>query len=172
MGTNPASTVTWTPFWDRENEVFDKPGWLKIYEAERAEQKRNSGKTHFRTQSPTRSRIELLVNTIGGPNRVLETNLYAVSTPSEKNLKPADRVSLVFEFLLQTIKPKALFIHGDTAASYFRERYNLLHLGGSSRVSLAYGDCPVILAPHLAARMGAVTNAGVVAWAQALKAAL
>ena len=172
VGTNAASAVTWSRFWDHEREVFDKTNWLRTYEAERAEQKRSRGKTRFRAQSPTRSRIELFVNAVGGINQVLETNIYSVSTPSEKDLKPADRATAIFEFLLETIKPKALFVHGDTASSYFRENYGVSADGELYRVAFPHGECPAIFVPHLAARMGLVTNAQVVSWAHKLMAVL
>lgn len=172
VGTNAASTVSWSPFWDSEREIFDKAAWLQTYEHERAEQKRRKGKTRFRAQSPTRSRIELFVSAATRTNGVLETNIFAVSTPSEKDLKPSDRETAIFEFLLETIKPKALFVHGETAAAYFRQKYRIIPDGDLHRVALPYGDCRVIFTPHLAARMGLVTNDRVLSWARQLTASL
>lgn len=172
LGTNPASTVSWASFWNAENEIFDKTGWIPAYEEERVAEKRAQGRSRVSRQSLTRRRIEILINTLGQNHHVLETNVFSISTRSEKNLMPADRVSEIFEFLLQTIKPKALFVHGSTAASYLRSRYQLTVTGERTIASFSYGEIPLFIAPHLAARKGLVTHAKVFEWGEAIKAVM
>lgn len=65
VGTNPSSTVSWSQFWDYDSEAFDKNSWAKVDEQERAAKKLAQGKSRFRPQSVTRSRIEILINALG-----------------------------------------------------------------------------------------------------------
>ncbi|WP_141104118.1 hypothetical protein [Noviherbaspirillum denitrificans] len=168
VGTNPASTVSWASFWDKERATFNKEKWLHVYEEERAAKKRAQGKTGFHRWSTTRSRIEILNDALGAQHRALETNLYSVSTPKENDLTRADKIPLIFNFLLRSIKPKALLVHGDATAQYLRKTYKWSEAVGCSVMSFEYGSAAILFTPHLAARGGLVTNEKVKEWGRML----
>jgi len=54
------------------------------------------------------------------PFRCLETKVFSVASSTTALLKPADRTTTVFEFLLQTIKPRVVLAHGAEAADALR----------------------------------------------------
>ena len=55
----------------------------------------------------------------------METNLFVKATPTAQELNSGDRKSEVFEYLLETIKPKIIFIHGNEVKDYFEKLYNI-----------------------------------------------
>ena len=51
--------------------------------------------------------------------------MFVKATPTADELKSQDRESSVFEYLLETIKPKILFIHGNEVIEYFEKLYGI-----------------------------------------------
>ncbi|MFT7033782.1 MAG: hypothetical protein ACJA2S_002290, partial [Cyclobacteriaceae bacterium] len=98
--------------------------WLESYILERKLKPLKPNKTRRNKLSNTRQRIEWIVESIK-PFKTLETNLFVKATPTANELMSEDRESSVFEFLLETIKPKIIFIHGNEVIEYFENLYNL-----------------------------------------------
>ena len=112
VGFNPATEMKrlFLDDWD-DNYGFTKSGWLKHYMEERANIPLGPTKKKRNKLSNTRSRIEWITETVS-VTKCLETNLYSKATKSAKELKPIDRDIEVFKFLVDSIKPKVLFLHG------------------------------------------------------------
>jgi len=165
VGTNAASTVPWSQFWDPSKCSFDKNAWFTAYKVARQQKPLSAGKTRRTSVSRSRSRIDIFVNGLASKRKVLETNVYSVSTPSENELHPKDRLSSIFEFLVDQIKPQLLFVHGETARAFLEAKYGIDALGGQAVIRLPHGDTPAILTSHLAARKGGVTNQMIATWA-------
>lgn len=110
-------------FWSKENG-FNKSEWLESYILERKLKPLKPNKTRRNKLSSTRQRIEWIVESIK-PIKTLETNLFVKATPTADKLMSEDRESSVFEFLLETIKPKIIFIHGNEVIEYFEKLYGI-----------------------------------------------
>ena len=104
VGINPGKSSGFWPHWNALRGC-DKRGWLQDYLAE-----------HGR-YSPTRERIERLFKALG-PLRCLETNIYTFPSRRESDLDAAHRDTRVFDFLLKTIRPRLLFVHGNSAVQH------------------------------------------------------
>jgi hypothetical protein len=100
IGINPA---TETPFWDFWNENgCDKEAWLRRYlEIEGS-------------YSPTRKRIEFIVDGLAPEVRALELNLYPYSSPREAKLDKELRDRRVFDYVLTLAEPKLMFVFGGS----------------------------------------------------------
>ena len=125
VGINAATEMQqdfWS-FWSEE-AGFNKAKWLESYKAERAAQPLKKGKTRRNTVSNTRKRIDWIVDATK-PVKILETNLFVKATPTAKELKAGDRRSEVFEYLLETIKPEVIFLHGKQTIKYFEKLYDI-----------------------------------------------
>ena len=111
VGANAATVMG--DFWDfwHSGIGMDKATWFEAYKADRAQQPLRAGKTRRLALSPTRRNIDLVVEG-ASPFRCLETNVFSVASSTTALLKPADRTTAVFEFLLQTIKPRVVLAHG------------------------------------------------------------
>lgn len=121
VGINAATEMEndfWS-FWSTD-KGFNKEEWLNFYTIERESAPLKLGKTRRNKLSSTRQRIEWLVETIK-PIRTLETNLFVKATPTANELKKEDRKSLVFEYLLKTIQPKLILIHGNEVIDCFEK---------------------------------------------------
>lgn len=101
VGINPATDVKIWPHWSIETGV-DKVAWLREYRNELSK------------FTPTRLRIERLVKAIA-PARVLETNIFHQYSKREKYLRNDQRTTDVFDFLIETLKPKLVLVHGKSA---------------------------------------------------------
>jgi hypothetical protein len=107
VGLNPRTQTPFWRYWDTEYGC-SKVRWLKAY-------KRREGRL-----GRTRQYIEILFEAMA-PVRCLETNLYAAWSNRLADL-PADRRSTeVFDFLLHTIKPRLLLIHGRKAIRHLEK---------------------------------------------------
>ncbi|MBD0833555.1 hypothetical protein [Aestuariibaculum sediminum] len=125
VGINSATEMQndfWS-FWSPENG-FNKAQWLESYILERKLKPLKPNKTRRNKLSNTRQRIEWIVEKTK-PFKTLETNLFVKATPTADELLSEDRESSVFEFLLDTIKPKIIFIHGNEVIEYFEKLYDL-----------------------------------------------
>ena len=62
-------------------------------------------------------RIERIVRPVSRA-RVLETNVFHYHAPREKDLPIKFRKTAVFDFLLSTLKPSILLVHGRSATQH------------------------------------------------------
>ena len=53
-----------------------------------------------------------------GPERVLETNVFHHRSRREADLASAQKQTTVFELLLETLKPRVVFVHGKSAVTH------------------------------------------------------
>ncbi|ESZ56005.1 hypothetical protein X727_33020 [Mesorhizobium sp. L103C119B0] len=115
VGFNPATDMR-TDFWEfwRPGYGYDKVAWFKRYLEERAAKPLKPGKTLRQKVSATRRHMECFVEGAAGV-RVLETNIYAKASDDMKSLDLASREIAPFRFLLKTIKPKVIVVHGKPA---------------------------------------------------------
>ena len=136
VGINPGKSSAFWPHWSTQGGC-DKQGWLTDYLS-----------THGRF-SPTRARIERLFAAIA-PIRCLETNVYPIPSPREVNLAKSDRDSRVFDYLLESLRPAVLFVHGNTAVKYMARLLDEdLPLGEFVQVSHRGRSFDVIAGYHL-----------------------
>ena len=121
-----AATEMNSYFWSflSNEKGFKKSEWLKSYILERKLKPLKPNKTRRNKLSNTRQRIEWIIESIK-PIKTLETNLFVKATPTADELKSEDRKSSVFEYILETIKPKILFIHGNEVIEYFEKLYGI-----------------------------------------------
>jgi hypothetical protein len=107
VGINPVVGVPLWDYWSPESGV-NRTAWLSAYRKERK-------------FTQTRHRIEWLVEVIRPEARVLETNVFHHCSPRESGLDPKLRDPKVFTFLLETLKPKIVFVHGGLAVREFKK---------------------------------------------------
>lgn len=107
VGLNPATPLrsSFWEFWD-DSFGFNRATFEKEYGALRP------------TKTGNRPRIEA-VSKAFPKGACLETNIYASPTKSAPMLRPAQKRTAGFEFLFQTIQPRALFIHGAPTVKFF-----------------------------------------------------
>ena len=115
VGTNPA-TQTRSDFWDfwRNSYGFDKQAWFSSYLKDRQALAARNPAKRVRSISNTRQRLEWLIEE-AAPLACLETNLFVKATASERDLLLVDRQTAIFEFLLNTIRPRLIIAHGKQA---------------------------------------------------------
>jgi hypothetical protein len=122
VGLNPASPMQ-SGFWDfwREGVGFDKATWMEAYIAERASRPLTPGKVRRNKISRSRAVIEHILGELE-MTRCLETNIYAAATEEFREL-PADlRDTKVFDFLLETIRPDVIIVHGISAVEHIESK--------------------------------------------------
>lgn len=112
VGANSASKVAFWKFWKVETG-FERENWLECYRSARSK----DGKA---PTSPTRQRIDKIVGA-AAPAKILETNLYSVATPREADLRKEDKQLAVLEFLLSSISPRVILVHGASARRHFEK---------------------------------------------------
>lgn len=150
VGANPATDMDkpfWA-FWDATSG-FRKSEWFEEYKAERLRRPLKPGKTRRNAVSNTRARLDWIVQG-AAPVRCFETNVYAEPAEVLPDLPAEARGTQVFEYLLQTIRPRVLFLHGKDAQDYFSAliRQRLIE-GDESRISLNGRETVVLPMPHL-----------------------
>ncbi|MBM5574928.1 hypothetical protein [Deefgea sp. CFH1-16] len=104
VGINPGKNSEFWPHWNAIKGC-NKRGWMEDYCAK-----------HGRL-SPTRARIERLFKAMG-TLRCLETNIFPFASPRESDLDASLRNTRVFDFLLKSIRPQVMFVHGATAIEH------------------------------------------------------
>jgi hypothetical protein len=52
------------------------------------------------------------------PHRCLETNVFSTATATRADLSAEDRTSEIFDFLIRSIRPKCLVVHGTDAVEH------------------------------------------------------
>lgn len=108
VGLNPGVAVPFWQHWDVTNGC-DKAGWLDAYR-------------HLHQRyGPTRKRIELLFEALSN-YRCVEANLYPIPSKRLSNLPRELRSLALFEYLLEVLRPRLLFVHGADAVAYLRSR--------------------------------------------------
>ena len=130
VGYNPATEMTadWWDFWD-PSYGYRRDVWFEEYQRERAMRPLKPGKTRRPAVSNTRRVIDWVVDS-AAPIRCLETNIYAAATDTAAALAEKQRVTAPFDFLLHTIRPRVILVHGDEAID---------HLGKLSETNLTWG---------------------------------
>lgn len=125
VGINAATEMdkNFWEFWST-NLGFEKEEWLNQYILERRLKPLKPNKIRRNKLSNTRQRIEWIVSEIK-PIKTLETNLFVKATPTADELKKEDRESLIFEYLIETIKPKVIFTHGKEVKKYLEKIFNI-----------------------------------------------
>ena len=115
VGLNPATSLN-TDFWSfwESGRGFAKARWYESYLADRADKPLKPGKKIRLKVSPTRRNIDAFVEGAGDV-RVLETNIYASASADLRSLEHKDRETTPFEFLLESIRPKVIVVHGKPA---------------------------------------------------------
>jgi len=122
VGFNAATEMQakFDEFWSNV-DGFNKSEWLKCYISERQAKPLRPGKTRRNRVSATRQRIEWLTEYLH-PFSCLETNLFSKATVDAKSLDKSDQTTEVFDFLLDTVKPKLIITHGIDARRYFENK--------------------------------------------------
>jgi hypothetical protein len=137
VGINPGTDTPFWPFWSVANGC-DKPSWLKTY-LDR----------HGRL-GPTRERIERLFKA-ARPTRVLETNIFHRASKREAALPRTHQTTTVFDFLLKTLHPRVMFVHGGSAIKHLERLTNCsLPLSEFTTVQYQGYKFDVIAGHHLA----------------------
>ena len=125
-------------FWS-ESFGFDKNRWFTSYINERMEKPLKQGKTRRNKISNTRQRIEWILSSLKDI-KCLETNIYSIATMKSSELSENEMISSTFEFLLKTVKPKVILVHGKdaklflekmTELTFINETFNTIELNGS-----------------------------------------
>jgi len=119
IGINPATKME-TSFWDYYGENgFNKKKWFEDYKKSREREKKRT------LLSPTRKKIEYLVNEIFPEYHCLETNVFSAPSKNLKSLGNSLKSSDILKYLITKIRPKALFIHGSDPAEFIRNEFNV-----------------------------------------------
>jgi len=122
VGFNPATALA-ADFWQfwHPGHGFDKAAWFAAYVKERQLRPLKPGKTRRNTISNTRRVIEWVLEGVS-PVTCLETNIYASPTEQAVDLASKQRVTAPFDFLLSTINPRVIVVHGADAAAHIQSK--------------------------------------------------
>jgi len=98
VGCNPATTLdsSFRKYILDDSGKFDFSAFMNDYKAERSRQETKTGRQKSEI-SPTRQRLEE-IRKAAAPTQILETNVYASSTPTQAELR--DRNTDIFKFLV------------------------------------------------------------------------
>ena len=143
VGFNAATEMKseFSKFWD-DAKGYDKKEWLEEYKNEIPKQRK-------RKISPTRERINR-ISEAAKPLLCLETNIYAMPTPKAKDLKQLHKSTALFEFLLQEIKPRVVFVHGVKAIRFMEGlTSSILNSNKENIVELFGNGTYIITGSHL-----------------------
>lgn len=139
---NPATEMERLFLDDWCDNGFDKKQWMKYYVEERQNKVSKTGRKSNKL-SNTRQRIEWLSKSL--PYQCLETNLYSKSTRKANDLKPEDKDTTLFQFLIDEIKPKVLVIHGVQVKKDFEKLFNLSLKQDDFLTCTIYGNSVLIV---------------------------
>ena len=123
VGLNPGLAVPFWRYWNAE-EGCDRSGWLRAYRNARPQ------------IGPMRRRIELLFDALSG-YRCVESNLYPLPSRRLLDLPRALRSTALFDYLLETLRPRLLFVHGTEAVAHLRT-LSSKHLPTDQPTSIEY----------------------------------
>jgi len=117
IGINPATTMSENFFKFWENDKFDKKSWFEYYRKTRINE--------YYEISPTRRKIETLINDDFKNYNCLETNIYSKASKSISDLNNQNKNTDLLLFLIEAIKPKALFLHGKNPEKFIRQIFKI-----------------------------------------------
>lgn len=140
VGINATTKLDFWRFWT-DDYGFHKEKWLKAYQEERVEK----GK---RAITPTRNKIGILIKELA-PHKCLETNLYATATARASQLEKEEQSTRIFEFLLETIQPRIIYLYGSEPFEYFSWQIKGLKQNEIRVAELAYGKVSLYATRHL-----------------------
>lgn len=150
VGFNPATNLNqsfWS-FW-QPGYGFQKAEWLKVYKQERQSKPLSPGKRRRNEISNTRRVIEWIIMELA-PIKCLETNIYSKPTEQARDLKEKERATQPFDFLLNTICPEIMLLHGQGAVKYVEKIFNhQLTLNNLEYIEAEWGKVKVMAVPHL-----------------------
>ncbi len=116
VGLNPATQLGnfFGCYWS------DDRGFLRDdFEADYSHMRKSQGKKQVVT--PTRQRIDAFVKG-ASPEPCLETNIYAVPTENESQLKLIkDKNTDIIKYLIKRIRPDGIFVHSHAARKLFQK---------------------------------------------------
>jgi hypothetical protein len=123
VGVNPRENMAFRPFWN--GHEYNKNAWEKEYlwqRYKRAIADMAAGREPDAIASKTRKKIEVFCQS-AFPIRVLETNIYPVSTDKEKELElhPGYMDHSVFALLLRELQPRVIIAQGATARTFISQ---------------------------------------------------
>jgi hypothetical protein len=127
VGINPARDVPLWPYWSVDAGV-NKRAWLQAY------------LKRYGKYTSTRQRIERLV-VATAPARVLETNVFHHQSHRQSALTRELQSTEVFDFLIATLKPEMVFVHGQPAVRHLqrltsvvfdRDKFKTVHYAGTT----------------------------------------
>jgi hypothetical protein len=122
VGFNPA-TVLNAQFWQfwHPSFGFDKSCWFEAYKTVRQQRPPKPEKVRRNAVSNTRRTIEWVLEE-ARPVRCLETNIHATPSGRAAYLARDRRGTEVFDFLLASIRPRIIVVHGKKAAEHIRAK--------------------------------------------------
>ncbi|TOG78711.1 hypothetical protein CGI93_23665 [Vibrio parahaemolyticus] len=150
VGFNAATEMK-AQFWDfwSQDSGFDRKVWFDTYVKERADKPLNEGKTRRLRVSRTRRCIDLITDGLS-PIKALETNLYMSATTQANELGKELMDPSTFNFLLSTIKPKFLLVHGKDAKEHLESlALTKLEQNHANKVIIQGIDITVFPVSHL-----------------------
>ncbi|WP_445665576.1 hypothetical protein [Fodinibius sp. AD559] len=115
VGITPSKSVSFQNHWYPQKDGFNRRGWMDAYDEQ-------EDKFTY-----TRNQLNRIYDEFDESRniRLLETNLYNIASTSKENLADNKKSTEVFNFLLRSIKPKAVIGHGKDTIRYLR------HLSGN-----------------------------------------
>jgi len=136
VGINPGTPTPFWPYWRLPYGCY-KQEWLRDYMSRPG-------------NKPTRNNTERIIRA-AAPVRCLDTNVYCRYSPREASLPAEHEDTRVFDYLLRTLTPKVLFVHGESAIEHVRQLAGNMPLphGQFTRVNLFGMPVDVITGPHL-----------------------
>lgn len=150
VGFNPATELK-RSFWDfwQSEYGFQKMEWLKVYKQERRDKPLSSGKTRRNEISNTRRVIEWIIAE-AIPVKCLETNIYSKPTEKARDLREQERATQPFDFLLRTIHPQVMLLHGQDAVKHIETKFKTqLKLDRMQYIKAEWGAIEVMAVTHL-----------------------
>jgi hypothetical protein len=127
VGINPGTDTPFWPYWNMPTG-FNKGDWLNHY------MRKHGGKL-----GRTRRCIEILCQALK-PLRCLELNLYHRFSKSEASLGKEHHDTALFDFMLKTVRPRVLVVHGRKPIKHLerllgieieKDRFNTARFPGS-----------------------------------------
>jgi hypothetical protein len=143
VGFNPAKSVG-ASFWSYwpSGYGFDRKKWIEAYQS------------HHGGLSNSRRRMELIVAALR-PFGCLETNIYAVPSPGAAALVASGRIHAPFDYLIETIKPRVIIVHGVPAVTHVERLLGTSSLPKNPplpifvRRSVPWGEAWICVSKHL-----------------------
>lgn len=109
VGFNPATEMD-KPFWSYWSDAsgFDKATFMRDYLVER----------ELQEPKGVRARIERIVAQLP-KGACLETNICSKPTKTAAELQPGERTTAIFRLLLDSIRPRFVYVHSNDPIAYF-----------------------------------------------------